>query len=50
MKEDASNLYEWAVSQELPVNGFKWVKNLSKFNEGFIKNMMKIVIEDIFLK
>ena len=50
IKEDASNLYGWAVSQELPVNGFKWVKNLSKFNEGFIKNMMKIVIEDIFLK
>ena len=44
---DASNLYRWAVSQELPVNGFKWVKN---FNEGFIKNMMKIVIQDIFLK
>ena len=28
---DANNLYGWAVSQKLPVNGFKWVKNLSKF-------------------
>ena len=23
--------------QKLPVNGFEWVKNLSKFNEDFIK-------------
>ena len=34
---DANNLYGWAVSQKLSVNGFKWVKNLSKFNEDFIK-------------
>ena len=34
---DANNLYEWAMSQKLSVNGFKWVKNLSKFNEDFIK-------------
>ena len=27
---DASNLYGWAMSQKLPVNGFKWVKNTSK--------------------
>ena len=26
------------MSQKLPVNGFKWVKNLSQFNEGFIRN------------
>ena len=26
------------MSQKLPVNGFKWVKELSKFNEDFIKN------------
>ena len=32
------NLYGWAMSQKLPVNGFKWVENLSKFNEDFIKN------------
>ena len=35
---DANNLYGWAMSQKLPVNGFKWVKNLSEFNKKFIKN------------
>ena len=34
---DARNLYGWEMSQTLPVNGFKWVKNLSKFNEIFIR-------------
>ena len=35
---DANNLYGWAMSQKLPVDGFKRVKDLSKFNESFIKN------------
>ena len=35
---DANNLYGWAMSQKLPVNGFKWVKNLSQFNESFVRN------------
>ena len=35
---DANNLYGLAMSQKLPVNGFKWVKKLSRFNEIFIRN------------
>ena len=35
---DANNLYGWTMSQKMPVKGFKWKKNLSKFNEEFIKN------------
>ena len=51
----ANNLYEWEMSQKLPVNGFEWVEKLSKFDERFIqkikkKKMMKIVLKDIFLK
>ena len=34
---DANNLYRWAMSQILSVNGFEWVEKLSKFNERFIK-------------
>ena len=34
----ANSLYEWAMSQKLPVNGFERVINLSKFDEHFIKN------------
>ena len=35
---DANNLYGWAMSQKLPVNGFKWIKNTSKVDQKFIKN------------
>ena len=35
---DANNLYGWVMSQKLPVNNFKWVKDTSKINKEFIKN------------
>ena len=35
---DANNLYGRAISQKLPVKGFKWVKNVSKIDQDFIKN------------
>ena len=37
MNLDANNLYGWAMSQKLPMNGFKWVNSLSQFNEIFIR-------------
>ena len=34
----ANNMYGWTMIQPLPVDGFKFVKNVSKINEDFIKN------------
>ena len=34
---DANNLYDWAISKKLLVNGFKWTDG-DKINEEFIKN------------
>ena len=34
---DANNLYGWAMSKKLPVNGFKWTDD-NIINEEFIKN------------
>ena len=47
---DANNLYGWAISQKLPVNGFKWVEDLSWFNEDFIKNYDENINKGYFLK
>ena len=35
---DLNNLYGWVMSQKLLLNGFKWVEDLSEFDEGFIKS------------
>ena len=39
---NANNLYGWAMSKKLPVNGFKWIDNSETagpvINEDFIKN------------
>ena len=35
----ANNLYGWAMSKKLPVNGFKWIETAEPvINEDFIKN------------
>ena len=35
---DVNNLHGWAMSQKIPVNGFKWIEDTSEINEEFIKN------------
>ena len=35
---DVNNLYRWEIFQTLPVYGFKWVEDISTFNEEFIKS------------
>ena len=38
---DANNLYGFAMLEPLPVDGFEWMKDLSKIDEDFIKNYDK---------
>ena len=35
---DLNSLHAGAICQKLPVNSFKWEKNILKFNDDFIKN------------
>ena len=47
---DANNLYGSTMSQKIPVNRFKWVKKLSKFNESLIKGYNKNSDRGYFLE
>ena len=47
---DANNLYEWAISQKLPINGFKLVTDLSRFHENFMKSYNENIDIGYFLK
>ena len=57
-KESSSNLkywnvnklYAWAIPQKLPLNGFKWVNDISKFDEDFIKSYNEKSKEEYFLE
>ena len=35
---DANNLYGCAMSQKLPVSGFKWINDVTEIDKKFIKN------------
>ena len=43
-------LYGWAVSQKLPINKFKWIKDTSQFNEDFVKKYNEEGDAGYFLK
>ena len=50
---DANNLYGWAMSKKLPVNGFRWLDSneINEINEELImKTIMKTIKKDIFSK
>ena len=47
---DANNLYGFSVIKKLPVGSFKWVKNVSKIDEKFIKNYDENSDIESFLK
>ena len=47
---DVHNLYGWAMLQKLPVNGFKWVEDISEYDVSFTKSYNKESDKDIFLK
>ena len=47
---DISNLYGWGMPQKLPVDGFKWVGNISFFNKDFIKNYNEHIDEEYFVE
>ena len=38
------------MSQKLPVNRFKWVEDISEFNEDFMKNYNEKSNEGYFLE
>ncbi|XP_057302746.1 uncharacterized protein LOC130636913 [Hydractinia symbiolongicarpus] len=38
---DANNLYGWAMRQDLPTDGFKWVSNVEAFTEKRIEKLVE---------
>ena len=38
---DANNLYGMAISEKLPIKGFKWIADISRIDEDFVKSYNK---------
>ena len=47
---DANNLYGWAMSKKLPVNGFKWIDNNETAEPSYLERSTKYVINEDFIK
>ena len=47
---DVNNIHGQAMSQKFPINCFRWVEDLSQFDEGFIKSYNKKSTEIYFLE
>ena len=47
---NVNNLHDWEISQKLPVNGLKWVEDLSEFNEDIIQSYKEKINEGYFLE
>ena len=47
---DPNILYRWAMSQTLPINGFKWEDDISRFSERFTKSYNENSNEGYFLE
>ena len=47
---DAKNLYGWAMSKKLPVNGFKWFDNDETAEPSSLERSAKHVINEEFIK
>ena len=47
---DANNLYGMAMTEKLPVKGFKWMDDISMINEEFVKSYNKNSSKEYILK
>ena len=50
---DANNLYGWAMSKKLPVNGFKWIENneiIEELKKNYNENDIKGYILEVDVK
>ena len=45
-----NNIYDWAMSQKLPVKNFEQIEGTSQFNDDFVKNYNEKSDQGYFLE